>query len=151
MPTKETIVPTEDEQESAANSSRILSRGGDLRFLVQGGALPESGTEEEQVLVPARVADMIRHILIQLAQGKSVTVLPNQAMLTTQDAADLLNVSRPFLIKLLAKENVLIQRVGNRRKIPIEEVERLKSLLQENSQKAMRELAELDQKLGLPE
>jgi excisionase family DNA binding protein len=105
--------------------------------------------QDEFVLVPARVAQMFAHMLNQFAQGKAVTIVPNEAMLTTQDAADFLNVSRPFLIKLLAQHNVLIQKVGNRRKIPFTEVQRLKEILQTNSREALTELAKLDQELGL--
>ena len=92
---------------------------------------------------------MFTHILVQFAQGKAVTIVPNDAMLTTQDAADFLNVSRPFLIKLLGEHNVLIQKVGNRRKIPFTEVQRLKGIMQTRSQSALEELAQLDQELGL--
>jgi excisionase family DNA binding protein len=146
MPLTETIVPTDDEQEIAATSSRILSRGGDLRFRVHGNAqITETGIEEH-VLVPARVAQMFQNILLQLAQGKAVTIMPISAMLTTQDAADMLNVSRPFLIKLLEREKVEVQKVGNRRKIPIHEVERLKRIFQDRSKEALRDLAELGQK-----
>jgi hypothetical protein len=47
--------------------------------------------QDEFVLVPARVAQLFAHILNQFAQGKAVTIVPNEAMLTTQDAADFLN------------------------------------------------------------
>ncbi len=118
MTRTETVVRTDDEQEVARTSSRILSRGGDLKLLVSA-EFTEAG-KEDHVLVPARIAQMFRHILIHLARGKAITIIPSSAMLTTQDAADVLNVSRPFLIKLLEKEKVLVHKVGNRRKIPIE-------------------------------
>jgi excisionase family DNA binding protein len=143
MPT-ETLVPTDQEQQLARTSSRLLSRHGDIELHVRG---PRQ--QDEFVLVPARVAQMFAHILNQFAQGKAVTIVPNEAMLTTQDAADFLNVSRPFLIKLLGEHDVLIQKVGNRRKIPFTEVQRLKEILQTNSREALTELAKLDQELGL--
>jgi excisionase family DNA binding protein len=143
MPTTETLVPTDQEQQLARTSSRLLSRPGiELHVL-------DPRQQDEFVLVPARVAQMFAHILNQFAQGKAVTIVPNEAMLTTQDAADFLNVSRPFLIKLLAQHNVLIQKVGNRRKIPLTEVQRLKEILQTNSREALTELAKLDEELGL--
>jgi excisionase family DNA binding protein len=63
-------------------------------------------------------------------KASGLQLCPVAPMLTTQDAADVLNVSRPFLIKLLEKGKVLVHKVGNRRKIPIEEVERLKDIFQ---------------------
>jgi len=94
---------------------------------------------------------MFQTILEQLAQGKAVTIVPNDALLTTQDAADMLNVSRPFLIKLLEKEKVQIQKVGNRRKISFDAIKKLKAKLQSDSQQALRDLAELDRELDLPD
>jgi excisionase family DNA binding protein len=70
-------------------------------------------------------------------------------MLSTQDAADLLNVSRPFLIKLLEQENVPIQRVGNRRRIAFPDVLKLKEKLRKRSGEAFNKLAELDEELGI--
>jgi len=143
MAISETLVPTDQEQQLARTSSRLLSRGG---IELHVGDPTHQG---EFVLLPTRVAQMFTHILVQIAQGKAVTIVPNEAMLTTQDAADFLSVSRPFLIKLLGEHNVLIQKVGNRRKIPFTEVQRLKEILQTDSRAAITELAKLDQELGL--
>jgi len=140
----ETIIPTDQEQQIARTSSRLLSGPGNIELRLHGTVQPG-----EFVMVPTRIAQMFTHILVQIAQGKAVTIVPNDAMLTTQDAADVLNVSRPFLIKLLAEHNVLIQKVGNRRRIPFIEVQRLKEVLQTNSRTALQELAKLDQELGL--
>jgi excisionase family DNA binding protein len=143
MPALETLIPTDQEQRLARDSSRFLGRG-NIELRVH--------REQEQgdyVLVPARVAEMFTHILNYFAQGKAVTIVPNEAMLTTQDAADVLNVSRPFLIKLLKEHDVLIQKVGNRKKIPFTEVQRLKEIMHTRSRSALKDLAELDRELGL--
>jgi excisionase family DNA binding protein len=139
----ETLIPTDDEQEIARNSSRLLIRGG-MELHMRGAA-----EQEVIVRVPARIAHVFQHIFLQLAQGKGVTVIPNEALLTTQDAADILNVSRPFLVKILSEHNVSIQKVGNRRKISFHEVMRLKEKLQAQSRGALDELAQLDRELNL--
>ena len=144
MTVLETLIPTDQEQQIARTSSRLLSSPGDIELRVHGAV--QTG---DFVMVPTRIAQMFTHILVQFAQGKAVTIVPNEAMLTTQDAADFLNVSRPFLIKLLGEHNVLIQKVGNRRKIPFTEVQRLKGIMQTRAQAALEELAQLDQELGL--
>jgi antitoxin HicB len=82
---------------------------------------------------------------------QKIKQIDKAAMLTTSAAAEMLNVSRPFLIKLVKKENVQRPLVGNRRRIPYEEVIRLKQLLQTTSDKVMSEMAELEKKFGLPD
>jgi excisionase family DNA binding protein len=142
MSIPETVVPTEAEQAVARDSSHRLADTLELH-------MRRGPQQDELVLVPARIARLFRHILVLFAQGKAVTIVPNEAMLTTQDAADFLHVSRPFLVKLLGEHNVQIQKVGNRRKIPFKEVERLQGILQTNSRAALSKLAQLDRELEL--
>jgi excisionase family DNA binding protein len=84
-----------------------------------------------------------------VANGKAVTIVPHDKMLTTQDAADLLNVSRPFLVKLLEKENVKFQKVGNRCRIAFQDVLELKQRLRKESQEGFNQFAEIDEEIGL--
>jgi excisionase family DNA binding protein len=144
MSSSETLIPTDDEQEIARNSSRLLISGS-MELHMRGSA----AEREVVVRVPERIAHVFQHIFLQLAQGKGVTIIPNEALLTTQDAADFLHVSRPFLIKLLTKHNVRIQKVGNRRKVSFEEVKKLQETLKAQSRDALNELEQLDQELGL--
>jgi excisionase family DNA binding protein len=143
MQRPEILVPTDAERESARDSSRLLSRSG-TELHVRGAV-----ETEFDLRVPERIAKMFQFILFQLAQGKGITIIPNEALLTTQDAADLLHVSRPFLIKLLYERKVQIQKVGNRRKISFEEVKKLKESLETESRNALTELAKMDSELGI--
>lgn len=70
-----------------------------------------------QVLVPAAAFALFAKLLAELAEGHAVTVAPMHAELTTQQAGDLLNVSRPYFIKLLEAGDVPYRTVGNRRKV----------------------------------
>jgi excisionase family DNA binding protein len=72
---------------------------------------------DKQVLVPAAAFAVFATMLAELAEGHAVTVAPMQAELTTQQAADLLNVSRPYLIRLLEAGDIPYRTVGNRRKV----------------------------------
>jgi excisionase family DNA binding protein len=106
-------------------------------------------TPEEFVIVPAKIAELFQRVLLEVAAGHAVSIVPHERMLSSQDAADFLHVSRPFLIKLLEEEHVEIQKVGNRRRIAFGEVLKLKGKLRKRSDKAFSKLAELDHELGI--
>ena len=77
----------------------------------------DTAEEPTSIVVPAVAFRFFLDVLAELANGNAVTVTPVHAELTSQQAADLLNVSRPYLIKLLDEEQIPYRRVGNRRKI----------------------------------
>jgi excisionase family DNA binding protein len=88
-------------------------------------------------------------VLTQLGQGNSVNITPIHADLTTQEAADLLSMSRPTFIKLLDEDTLPHTRNGNRRKVAFVDVMAYKQLLDEKRLSALDELSSLDQELGL--
>ena len=77
----------------------------------------DAGEEPTSLAVPAVAFRFFADVLAAVADGNTVIVAPIVAELTSQQAADLLNVSRPYLIKLLEGEQIPYRRVGNRRKV----------------------------------
>ena len=74
------------------------------------------------VAVPREAFDLFLEILGQMANGNAVTIVPVHAELRTQQTADLLNVSRPFLVKLLEDGKIPSRKVGVHRRIRAEDV-----------------------------
>lgn len=72
--------------------------------------------------LPADVADAIEQIVRHLAQGQGVTVVPHQRLLTTQEAADLLNISRPTFVKLLEEGELAFEMRGRHRRVRLDDV-----------------------------
>ena len=70
-----------------------------------------------RVLVPEPAVRLVVELLRELGKGNAVTVVPFQAELTTQQAADILNVSRPYVVKLLEEGRIPYRTVGPRRRI----------------------------------
>jgi excisionase family DNA binding protein len=99
-------------------------------------------------LTPA-VVELIFKTIVHIATGDAVTIVPFHAELTTQEAADFLNVSRPYLIKLLEKELIPVRRVGRHRRILFEDILRYKEKSKEKSRKAREALTQEAQDLDL--
>jgi excisionase family DNA binding protein len=75
------------------------------------------GQDGEQIPLPDSVLRVLRQTVHHLAQGESVTVMPVEAELSTQEAADLLRVSRPYLVKLLEQGDIPFVKTGAHRRI----------------------------------
>jgi excisionase family DNA binding protein len=119
--TVDPIAPTQAEAELAKESSRrlapYLGARDDIRLQIL-----ENGKRGETVPVPASAVRLLVHILTEMAQGNAVTLVPVHAELTTQQAADLLNVSRPYLVKLLDEGKIPHRTVGKYRRVRFDDL-----------------------------
>jgi len=145
----ETVTPTEAEARIAQESSRQLAK-----FLVRKRSKPfrlcvEPDNDPEEVVIPASVFRLLNDILTQMAQGNAVTLIPVHAELTTQQAADLLNVSRPFLVEQLQKGAIPFRKVGTHRRILFKDLMDYKRQMDQNRLQALEELAAQAQELDM--
>lgn len=110
------------------------------------------GTEGREVRLqdlPTGVTVLLQSILGEVAKGHAVRVVPLEAELSTQEAADLLGVSRPHLVKLLEEGALPHRKVGTHRRVRLEDVLAYGERRRADGQRALQELADLDQELGL--
>ena|SRR5579872_3837135 len=122
------------------------------------GVLQESGTTQaprlvgphgEEIPLPESVSHALRQLVHYLAQNKAVTVVPINKELSTQDAADILNISRPHLIKLLEQGAMPFTKVGTHRRIRLGDLMSYKQHLDAQREEALDRLAQLNQEMGL--
>src|SRR5438876_685183 len=135
----ETVAPTEADTQLARESSRELAthklgRRSSVRIQVLDGQEPKT------VALPASALRLLQHILTEMAQGNAVTLIPIHAELTTQQAAELLNVSRPFLVGLLESGQIPHRKVGTHRRVLFRDVLAYKHKNDAERLKALEEL-----------
>ena len=99
--------------------------------------------------MPPAAADLLMEILKQMAAGKAVSLVPFEAEVTTQQAADILNVSRPYLVGLIDKGSLPARMVGNQRRLPLADVLAYKVDNQAKLRAALDEMSALHQEMGL--
>lgn len=104
--------------------------------------------DEEALVVPRPVAVMLAQVLSMLADGQGVQIMPDRAMLTTQQAADALNVSRPYLIGLLERSKIPYEMVGTHRRVAFADVMAYKRKDDQQRRVALDELTALGEELG---
>lgn len=105
--------------------------------------------KDEVLELPAEAVELLLTMLEQMAAGHPVVFLPQNTELTTQQAADLLNVSRPFLIRLLEDHRLPFRLVGTHRRIRYEDVMAFKQRDEAERRQLLDELVAEAQKLGM--
>ena len=138
-------LPTDAEASLARDSSRLLAScigsGPTAKLRIIDG--------NDDVVVPVKALRMLVDILAQMGEGRGVCILPVKAELTTQQAADFLNVSRPYLINMLERKEIAFRKVGKHRRILLEDILAYKKEAKKKQEAALEELAAQAQELGL--
>ena len=145
----DTTIAPESEALIAEAASRAIEQheaGGRCGLRVQ---ITEAGREVTTLDVPPAAAQLIRTLLKEMGSGKALTLVTDDAEITTKQAADLLHVSRPYLVGMIEKGELPARMVGKQRRLPLKVVLSFKKDNEAKRREALRELAALDQELGL--
>jgi excisionase family DNA binding protein len=136
-------LPSESESRQAKELSQRLTKytGRDLIIRLDG--------ETEPLVIGRGVLELLQEVLIQTSLGRSVTVMPLEDELTTQEAADLLKVSRPFLVGLLEGGQLPFRKVGTHRRVALTDLLHYQAKARDEQDEALRELQEQAQKLEM--
>jgi excisionase family DNA binding protein len=104
--------------------------------------------DEDALVVPRQAAVMLAQVLALVASGQGVQIMPDRAMLTTQQAADALNVSRPYLIGLLERSEIPYEKVGTHRRIAFADLLEYKRKDDQRRRAAAADVTALGEELG---
>ncbi|MEM6898765.1 MAG: helix-turn-helix domain-containing protein [Pseudomonadota bacterium] len=140
-------LPTPEEVEDAKTSSRTLAKYADADR-VQLSLCGSDGSEDEMVL-PGHVVKLLLTVLSEMSKGNAISLIPRHQELSTQEAASILNVSRPFLVGLLEQGEIPHHKVGSHRRVRLEDVLAYKECADEQRLEALNQLTVVSQKEGM--
>lgn len=136
-------VPTDQEAVLAQRASHAL---GDKPLRLQ---VSEAGAEVTTLEVPPAAVRLIRTLLKEMGDGRALTLIAEEAEITTTQAAEILRVSRPFVIGLIDKGVLPARLIGTHRRVLLKDVLAYKVETKAKRRETLRELAAYDQELGL--
>jgi len=144
---------SEDDARLAQDSTRALKRlmgdeGMPVRLTLRLSVEGVNGEKAEHT-VPEAALPLLYSLFRGLSQGKGVSVLTEDAEMTTQQAADFLHVSRPYVVKLLNQGKIPYRKIGVRRRVRLEDVLHFMDDTGDAASQALDELAVENQRLGL--
>ena len=150
--TLEPVTPSESEASVARESSLRLASYLKKVRKHQGKRRPRIFLDEargEALDIPGHALELLVSLLEQMAKGNGVMIIAVDHELTTQQAADLLNVSRPYLVRLLDEGKIPHRKVGKHRRVPVKELMEYKRKTDKKRRAALDELAEQAQELKM--
>lgn len=139
-------LPTKQDISVATEASRKLAKLISKDATIHLKMVDKNG---EILEISPLVAHMLLTMLEQTATGKAITLIPFEEEMTSQQAADFLNVSRPFFIQLLEKKQIPFHLVGTHRRIRFEDVINYKKMIDDQRRKTLDELAKQAQELDM--
>ena len=143
------LAPASDHELGLARDSGKALAGfvsGDTTFHL---SLTRPTGERLEATIPAFALKILAQILSDVSQGKPAVLLPRHAELTTHQAAAILHVSRPFLIKLLDQGAIPHRKVGRNRRVRYDDLRAYLDREKEDRRKVLEELVAHDQEIGL--
>lgn len=106
------------------------------------------GMDGEEILLPDSIYQALRQVIHMMAAGQVISLVPYEHYLSSQEAADLLNISRPYLYTLLEQGEIPYIKVGTHRRIQFEDLIQYKQQRDGQRRQALSELATFSQELG---
>jgi excisionase family DNA binding protein len=133
-------------REAGVLLKRVVGKRPGVRLRLE---LEGSEPDGEAVVLPEAATRLLLHILDEMANGNAVALVPMHAELTTQQAADMLNVSRPFLVRLIEEGRLPHRKVGTHRRVSVDDLTAYRRRAEAEREAALAELAAETRRLGL--
>ncbi len=112
-------------------------------------AILDPAMQDTSITIPSGMFQLMVNVLQSVSRGEPVTILPHSAELTTQEAADMLRVSRPYLVKLLDSGTIPSRKVGIYRRVLLQDLLHYQKTEKQRQSAVMEELTKEAQDMGL--
>lgn len=144
---KQTYSISKADQELASRSYQILRS--ELGRVEEPAAELSFLNSDDKMDLPLSALRLLEYILKEIGAGNELAVISTDKVLSTQEAADLLNCSRPHLVKLLESGQLPFSKVGKHRRIRLRDLLDYKQAAKEKQEKLIRQLMQTDELTGL--
>ncbi len=134
---------SDDERRLAREVSQLIRRS--------EGPLKLSGTDGKEFPVPEGLSKVLAQAADLMGEGSTIAIFEHQTELTPRQAAELLNISRPYLVTLLDRGDIPFRRVGTHRRVQLSDVLEYKQRRDRERDDHLRRLSELGREFGIPE
>lgn len=141
--------PTRREQKVARKSQEVLER---IAQKYGSGSKPIEIVitgEKAHIQLPTSAFQVLNTILQHMARGEAISIIPSETEISTQQAAEMLNVSRPHVVKLLEQREIPYQKTGTHRRIKLKDLEQFMEKRDKERHKHLEELAKQAQELEM--
>lgn len=142
-------LPAPGEKQAATEGQRALAAYLSTQSDTQLIQITSTDGQLHPIELPTSALRLLQEVLAELALGNAVKVVPVHAELTTQEAADLLNVSRPYVVQLMESGQLPFHKAGTHRRVKFADLQAYKAQRDQTSANAMSDLGALDQELGM--
>jgi len=142
-------LPTTEEAEAAREGGRTLSTLLRTKAKTQQIKIVDDQGASHPVRIPSAAMRLLVDVLAEIGSGNAVSITPVHAELTTQEAADLLNISRPHLVQIVEGGGIPFRKIGTHRRVRYQDVMTYKQKIDAKRRQALDELAAQAQELNM--
>lgn len=139
--------PTKIERKVAAESYNALAEV--IEQITKEQTEIEIEETKEKIVIPSRALKLLGEILKAMAQGNPISIVPIAAEVTTQQAAEIIGCSRPYLVKLLEEGKIEFTKVGRHRRLMFDDVIKYKKAMKEEQKKHIIDIMNFDEETGM--
>ncbi len=140
-----------DRERTVLPPEQPLDKLCDLLTVTNSESIAISHSDGEHIVLPRAIFDALRDVVHAMTQGKAVTIAPVHQMLTTQEAAELLGISRPTLVNLLEEGEIPYDRPGRHRRVRLVDVLEYRNLRSKQRRAALDCMVEIAEDSGMYE